>query len=1136
MIKKTVENIKISPNLTKNTKREITKTKSIVPSASKPLITWLTSAVTCLIVLIMSGLGFSNTENYPQWHLPKEAKMRLGKGGIRNIQFSPDGTRLAVGSSMGVWIYDVQTGNEISLLPSMLGEITYSPNGRFIAACGEDPLSSLGGSSLENGVALWDIAKRSEVPVKEPLKEILPAASILRFSIDSKTLIFLSKSRDTIYRVDVETGETTTTKMEERPGHIHLERYALTEDKIAIGSDDGKIQLWDMNTGNQLATFRKIGREFRLRDYYMEYFNTTNRALTLKFSANGTHLATGNLDTTVQIWDTTTTEESLLLQKPIEGNLWSVTNEDGKEVIKNPLKNERNGRPTALTFSPDGTQLACGSEDSTIKLWSALTGELIATFTGHHGFVDTLAFSPDGNMLASGGTDGTIQFWDLKNRKPIPNRIAGHLWMRTASISNDGSKLVSVSDNGIISVWNLKEFQKTTSVTKATLEERLFWRTWRDLVLSPDGTVLANEGLQNNPLIPDYKTHVFRLTDVNTGQELKTFTGGTGEVFSPDAITLAEGGFHIHLLNIETGEQRKIITSEHDEDSDKKPFINTVEFSPDGKMMVSGTSGGHVQLWETETGTELSSFFDELMQGDEDRESIQHFAFSSDGSLIAVSSRKRIRIIGRAKQPHFKEIRFTEEENNETFIFSPDNTIMIIGCWGGKIGVWDVVTGNKLTTLDGHTVTVEKLLFSQDNKTLISIGGGFILFWDWDKIHKRARGEDQEHVSDRDISSKEQTKENVIQFLEHSPNKPKISDHILTKGEVYLANEWYGEALEQFTKNLSAADYNPEKTVTTLPSFHRQLFAKIGKIGKNVQDKDGFTEMVSKIIESFPNNRSIQLNAHLLLAMFYHDNNMNAEADQRIQIIDTLTRNLPTEKLNLQLNAYLSLATYFRDTGRHDNADTYIKKINDLIVELDPNNTSSLKLQIDTNFSLAEYYRESGRHEKADAHIQNTCFVTEDAWMVLAPFDNTGGIGFDTAYIPEDITKIDLTTTHDGQVGPVRWKKLIDRKINGNIHLGERNVNWQVFYAFATVISPDEREVQLRFDSDDQGKLWLNGKEEFVHTKTYAVRLDTYIIPVTLKQGRNSILVKVCNEEGACTFILRITDTDGNPISDLKYE
>ena len=172
--------------------------------------------------------------------------------------------------------------------------------------------------------------------------------------------------------------------------------------------------------------------------------------------------------------------------------------------------------------------------------------------------------------------------------------------------------------------------------------------------------------------------------------------------------------------------------------------------------------------------------------------------------------------------------------------------------------------------------------------------------------------------------------------------------------------------------------------------------------------------------------------------------------------------------------------------------------------------------------------------EEADAYIQKTGYVTEDAWRVLGPFDNVGPIGFDTAYIPEDITEIDLATKYDGQFGPVRWKKFSDTELNGYIHLGEKNVDWQIFYAFATVTSPDEREIQLRFDSDDQGKLWLNGKEEFTHTKTFAVRLDTYIIPVTLKQGKNSILVKVCNEEGACAFILRITDTDGTPFSDLK--
>ncbi|MCG9126217.1 WD40 repeat domain-containing protein [Candidatus Poribacteria bacterium] len=57
----------------------------------------------------------SNVE-YTQWQLPKGAKTRLGKGSINDIKFSPDGKRFAVSTSIGVWVYDVQTGEEISLL------------------------------------------------------------------------------------------------------------------------------------------------------------------------------------------------------------------------------------------------------------------------------------------------------------------------------------------------------------------------------------------------------------------------------------------------------------------------------------------------------------------------------------------------------------------------------------------------------------------------------------------------------------------------------------------------------------------------------------------------------------------------------------------------------------------------------------------------------------------------------------------------------------------------------------------------------------------------------------------------------------------------------------------------------------
>ena len=113
------------------------------------------------------------------------------------------------------------------------------------------------------------------------------------------------------------------------------------------------------------------------------------------------------------------------------------------------------------------------------------------------------------------------------------------------------------------------------------------------------------------------------------------------------------------------------------------------------------------------------------------------------------------------------------------------------------------------------------------------------------------------------------------------------------------------------------------------------------------------------------------------------------------------------------------------------------------------------------------------------------------------------------------------------------WQKYTDEILNGYIGLGN-DENRATGYAFATVNSPDEREVEFRFDSDDQGKVWLNGVEVFAHTKTFTAEIDNFIIPVTLNAGKNSILVKVCEETGGWGFYLRITDKNGKPFDDLE--
>ena len=181
---------------------------------------------------------------------------------------------------------------------------------------------------------------------------------------------------------------------------------------------------------------------------------------------------------------------------------------------------------------------------------------------------------------------------------------------------------------------------------------------------------------------------------------------------------------------------------------------------------------------------------------------------------------------------------------------------------------------------------------------------------------------------------------------------------------------------------------------------------------------------------------------------------------------------------------------------------------------------------------LAKYYSQNNMQEKAMKMIQQTGIIAENAWFTLGPFDNTAGIGFRTEYFNEDSTQIDMTTQYEGVDEQIKWMRFVDKTLDGYIDFSQRG-DWRVSYAWTTIISQDEREVQFRFDSDDQGKMWLNGEEIFANTKDKIISLDREIIPVTLKAGVNTILVKVCNEEMESGFYLRVTDAEGKLIDDL---
>ena len=156
-----------------------------------------------------------------------------------------------------------------------------------------------------------------------------------------------------------------------------------------------------------------------------------------------------------------------------------------------------------------------------------------------------------------------------------------------------------------------------------------------------------------------------------------------------------------------------------------------------------------------------------------------------------------------------------------------------------------------------------------------------------------------------------------------------------------------------------------------------------------------------------------------------------------------------------------------------------------------------------------------------------------DTWYLIGPFDGGTDMGVSTVHPPEHEVRLDAT--YEGKTEKVAWKLYTALDSFGEVDLrgAVANLTNAVAYAYCTVHAPLSTVAFLRLGTDDTNVVWLNGEHLHESSEGRGIVMDNNIIPLKLKAGENTLLIKIGQGTGAWKFIARIVDAEGKAIQGI---
>jgi WD40 repeat protein/tRNA A-37 threonylcarbamoyl transferase component Bud32 len=421
------------------------------------------------------------------------------------------------------------------------------------------------------------------------------------------------------------------------------------------------------------------GRLMHLSSQGLKSFDMGNPVATIACSPDGKRIVTGGWNKNAKVWDVAS----------------------GKELLTIPTGGDY---VFAAAFSPDGMHVALGGDGTPtfVGIWDAQKGTLVRDLPGHRDSVLSLCFSRDGKRLLTGSYDNTARLWDVESGKSLKVFQGHEQEVRSVAFSPNEDRILTASEDGSVLVWSASSGERVSPMFlghKGPVYAAVF---------SPEGKeLIASGGYDRRVILWDpTKLKQIRFQPKQNDREpesdpavvavLSGHTAGVRAVqFSPNGKLLlsAANDNTVRVWNVESATLRKTLRGHAGQ-------VSSCVLMPDGQHVLSGSHDHLAKIWDIAGYEESRVFQGQVIEGHHD--AILGAAFSPDGRQILTASHDRTArawdvATGKENRTYREGHAFSTLQAR----YFPDGKRILTAGIDNTVRIWDMATGTEIQTLVG---------------------------------------------------------------------------------------------------------------------------------------------------------------------------------------------------------------------------------------------------------------------------------------------------------------------------------------------------------------------------------------------------------------------------------------------------